>query len=51
LHKKSYKEVAAVLDISTSGVRKYIMKRLAIIRKDFDVNYKKGLKKKEIVRK
>lgn len=39
---KTYKEVAAILEISTSSIKKHIMIGLKIIRNDFMVNYKKG---------
>ena len=42
LYKKKYKEVAAMVGLSESGVRKHIMKGLDIIRAFFKVNYKKG---------
>jgi RNA polymerase sigma-70 factor (ECF subfamily) len=42
LHRKKYKEIAEMIEISESGVRKHVMKGLEIIRKEFSVNYKKG---------
>lgn len=42
IHKKKYKEVAEIVELSESGVRKHIMKGLDIIRQHFSVNYKKG---------
>lgn len=42
LEEKSYKDVAEIMNISTSGVKKHIMKGLNIIREYFSVNYKKG---------
>ena len=42
LHKKKYREVAEMVGLSESGVRKHIMKGLDIIRAYFKVNYKKG---------
>lgn len=47
LKQKKYSEVAEILGITIDGVRKQIMKALSIIRKDFDVNYKKGHYPKE----
>ncbi len=44
---KKYAEVADILNISTDGVRKHIMKALGMIRKEFSVNYKKGQYPKE----
>ncbi len=42
LEKKPYREVAAEIGMSESGVRKHIMKGLGIIRQYFSVKYKKG---------
>lgn len=42
LEDKSYKEVAAALGISESGVKKHIVKGLARLRSYFNINYKKG---------
>lgn len=42
LENKSYKEVAADLGISESGVKKHIVKGLARLREYFNINYKKG---------
>ncbi len=42
LHKMKYKEIAEVMNLTESGVRKHIMKGLDIIRKEFSVKYKKG---------
>ncbi|NLI37013.1 MAG: sigma-70 family RNA polymerase sigma factor [Bacteroidales bacterium] len=39
---KKYAEVAEILGISTDGVRKHVMKALAMLRNEFSVNYKKG---------
>lgn len=41
-YKKKYKEVADMVGLSESGVRKHIMKGLDIIRTFFNVKYKKG---------
>ncbi len=41
-HKKKYKEVAQILGLTESGVRKHIMKGLDMIRARFSVKYKKG---------
>lgn len=41
LDKKKYKEVAEVMGLTESGVRKHIMKGLSAIRDDFSVKYKK----------
>ena len=41
LYKKKYKEVAEILGLTESGVRKHIMKGLNIIRNEFSVKYKK----------
>lgn len=42
LEEKTYKDVAEVMNITPSGVKKHIMKGLNIIREYFSVNYKKG---------
>lgn len=42
LNQKKYKEIAEMVGISESGVRKHVMKGLEMIRKEFSVNYKKG---------
>lgn len=42
LYKKMYREVAALTGLSESGVRKHVMKGLAVIRRHFAVTYKKG---------
>lgn len=42
LYKKKYKEVAVMVGLTESGVRKHIMKGLGKIRAYFNVNYKKG---------
>ena len=42
LHRKKYTEIAEMVEITESGVRKHIMKGLDVIRKHFSVNYKKG---------
>ena len=39
---KKYEEVAEILGLSRDGVRKNIMKGLAILREAFNVKYKKG---------
>lgn len=44
---KKYAEVAEILDITTNGVRKHIMKALEMLRNEFSVNYKKGQGPKE----
>ena len=40
--RKKYKEVAFILGLSESGVRKHVMKGLSKIRECFSINYKKG---------
>ena len=42
LQRKKYSEIADMIEMTESGVRKHIMKGLDIIRKYFSVNYKKG---------
>lgn len=42
LYKKKYREVAVMVGLSESGVRKHIMKGLNRIRTFFNVKYKKG---------
>lgn len=42
MQRKKYKEIADILEITESGVRKHIMKGLDVIRKEFSVKYKKG---------
>lgn len=42
LHKKKYKEIAEIVGMTESGVRKHIMKGLDTIRSYFSVKYKKG---------
>jgi RNA polymerase sigma-70 factor (ECF subfamily) len=42
LYKKKYKEVAQMVGLTESGVRKHIMKGLDKIRAFFNVKYKKG---------
>ena len=37
LEHHSYKEVAEMLDISTNGVKKHIMKALSLLRNHFDI--------------
>ena len=39
---KKYDEVAEILGLSRDGIRKNIMKGLALLRNAFSVNYKKG---------
>ena len=39
---KKYDEVAEILGLSRDGIRKTIMKGLALLRNAFSVNYKKG---------
>lgn len=39
---KKYDEVAEILGLSCDGIRKNIMKGLALLRNAFSVNYKKG---------
>lgn len=41
LYKKKYREVAEILGLTESGVRKHIMKGLDTIRNEFSVKYKK----------
>lgn len=45
LNNKKYREVAQMMGISESGVRKHIIKGLSIIREYFSVKYKKGITK------
>lgn len=42
LHKKKYCEVAEMMGVTESAVRKHIMKGLNLIRTHFSVKYKKG---------
>lgn len=42
IHKKKYKEIAEIVGLTESGVRKHIMKGLDTIRQFFSVKYKKG---------
>lgn len=42
IHKKMYREVAALTGLSESGVRKHVMKGLDTIRRHFSITYKKG---------
>lgn len=42
LRQKKYKDIAEIVGISESGVRKHVMKGLEVIRKAFSINYKKG---------
>ncbi len=42
LHKKKYREVAEMMGLTESAVRKHIMKGLNLIRAHFSVKYKKG---------
>ena len=39
---KKYDEVADILGLSRDGIRKNVMKGLAMLRNAFSVNYKKG---------
>lgn len=45
---KKYIEVADILGLTTDGVRKHIMKALAMLRNEFSVNYKKGQGPKDV---
>ena len=47
-HKKKYREVAEMVGMTESGVRKQIMKGLDIIRVFFNVKYKKGQRLKQL---
>jgi RNA polymerase sigma-70 factor (family 1) len=42
---KKYTEVADMMNITTSGVNKHVMKALTIIRNKFSIKYKKGVTK------
>ncbi len=46
LQQKKYSEIASMIEMTESGVRKHIMKGLDTIRKQFSVNYKKGSNQK-----
>lgn len=46
---KKYEEVAEILGLSRDGIRKNVMKGLAMLRNAFSVNYKKGQGTKRIV--
>lgn len=42
LHEKTYKEVANIMEMTESGIKKHVIKGLTIIRGVLNVKYKKG---------